>query len=52
MAATKEYKVLQNLRHDGKGYAPGKTVELEDKHAKPLVESGVVEATTAEKKAK
>lgn len=40
----KSYKVLKNLRHDGKGFAPGTTVELHDVHAAPLVKGKVVEA--------
>ncbi len=42
------YEVVKNLRHDGKGYTPGKTVQLEDKHAEPLLKSGVIKP--AEKK--
>jgi hypothetical protein len=48
---TKKYTVLKNLRHDGKGFAPGKIVELDDKSAKPLLESKVVEPFTVKEKA-
>jgi hypothetical protein len=36
------YSVRKNLRHHGKGYAPGSTVSLSDAHAAPLLKSKVV----------
>lgn len=47
--AAKDYEVVKNLRHDGKGYAPGKTVSLEDKHAEALLKSGVVKVPEPKK---
>jgi len=45
---TKAHRVLQNLRHDGKHYIPGKIVELTAAQAKNLVERKVVEPIAAE----
>ena len=41
------HKVLRNLRHDGKGYAPGATVNLHSSDAAPLLKAKVVEAAPA-----
>ena len=46
----KTYKVLQNLRHDGKGYRPGSTVDLLDSHAAPLLQGKVVELAASEQR--
>ena len=43
---TKPYKVLQNLRHDRKHYAPNKTVRLNKKDADVLLARKVVEPLT------
>jgi hypothetical protein len=40
--ATKTYTVLKNLRHDGKGYLPGKPVELTEAQADVLLKLKVV----------
>lgn len=47
----KLYKVLANLRHDGKGYPPKSTVSLTDAQASPLLKSKVVEPAKEEKAA-
>lgn len=39
---TKPYRVVSNLRHNGKHYNPGAKVELTDEHAAPLLKSKVV----------
>lgn len=44
---TKPYTVRKNLRHDGKGFAPGATVQLTDKDAAPLIRAGIVVAAPA-----
>lgn len=44
----KSYKVLKNLRHDRRGYAPGAKVDLHDIHAAPLLRDKVVEPAAAE----
>lgn len=36
--ATKTYKALTHVHHDGKLCRKGGTLELTDKHAKPLLE--------------
>jgi hypothetical protein len=46
-AQTADYRVLQNLRHNGKHYSAGKTVRLTKKEAKPLVERKVVASPSA-----
>jgi hypothetical protein len=49
----KAYIVESPLRHDGKDYAPGKKVDLEDDDAKQLIADKVVKdpaAKTEEKK--
>jgi hypothetical protein len=38
-----DYKVLSNLRHNGKGYVPKSTVKLDAKSAAELLARGVVE---------
>ena len=38
----KPYKVLSNLRHSSKHYAPDSTVKLTDKEAETLLAFGVV----------
>lgn len=48
----KTYTVLKNLRHDGKGFKPGSTVDLSDKHAEPLLTSKVVELAKPAESAK
>lgn len=35
--AKKSYEVLSHVTHDGKGYDVGKTIELDDEHAEPLL---------------
>lgn len=35
---TKKYKTLMTVRHDGKGYVAGATLELTAAQAKPLLE--------------
>lgn len=47
--STRKYTVLSNLSFDGKHYPPGKTVELNDEQAEPLIGS-VVEPAKDEKK--
>lgn len=41
---TKPYKVISNLRHGGKHYAPGATVELTAKDAATLKALKVIES--------
>lgn len=47
-----KYEVISPLLHDGKHYEPGKSVELEDQAAEPLIEAKAVKAPekAAEKK--
>ena len=40
--ARKNYGVQSPLRHDGKDYEIGESIELEDKQAKSLVKDGVI----------
>jgi hypothetical protein len=53
MAATVEYVVLKNLRHDGKGFRPSADpakptlVKLTAKDAAPLLKTGVVKEVPA-----
>lgn len=46
-----KYKVISNLDHDGKRYAPGSSVELDGETAPPLVDLGVIEAPKSDKPA-
>lgn len=41
---TSSYKVLSNLRHNGKHYPADKNVDLTEKEAKSLIAQKVVEA--------
>lgn len=43
------YNVLSNLDHDGKRYAPGEPIALDDVAAEPLLAAGVVAAAEAAK---
>ena len=45
-----KYPVKQKLRHDGKKYAAGDTVEMDAKAAKRLAALGVLDEALAEKK--
>lgn len=46
------YLVKSNLKHDGKRYKAGASVELNDKQAKPLLDGGVVEDLSKKSEAK
>jgi hypothetical protein len=45
-AKTKPFRVLQNLRHNGKHYNPGSKVQLAQKEAAELRKRNVVEPWT------
>ncbi|MGH2344656.1 MAG: DUF7210 family protein [Chloroflexota bacterium] len=47
-APTRAHRVLQALRHNGKHYIAGKTVDLTAVQAKDLIERKVVEPIEAE----
>jgi hypothetical protein len=38
----KTYKTIEPIHHDGKPYAPGKQIKLEDEAAAPLIASGAI----------
>lgn len=40
--AENTYPVLSTLIHDGKTYAPGKTITLEEETGEPLVANGTL----------
>lgn len=43
----KSYKVLGNIKHDGKGYSEGSTIDLNDDEVKELREAGAIGDETA-----
>ena len=47
-----KFKVLSNLKHDGRDYKAGDIVEIAEEEALSLVEDGVLENTEATEKAK
>lgn len=49
--AKKTYTVLAPLSHDGKDYAPGKSVDMDEDQAAILIEQKVVEPKADEKPA-
>lgn len=36
------YVTTRNVNHDNESYAPDMRIDLEDKHAKPLLERGAI----------
>lgn len=49
--AKQKYLVKSRLEHDGKLYEPGKSVELDDEAAAPLVAVHVIEPAAVEAEA-
>lgn len=47
--AKKTYTVLTPVSHDNKDYAPGKSIDLDDDQAAPLLECKAVEPKAEEK---
>lgn len=46
----KTYTTNHLVRHDGKDYAPGKPIKLEDDEAAPLIEAGALSAPKEDEK--
>lgn len=44
-----QYEVIEPVNHDQRNYSPGDTLELEDKHASPLLALGKIKKSSAQR---